>query len=759
MPSLPFLDLDRETKRQSGGYMPFNKTEALRRAKEHVSKREITAAIAIHRMIAQADPYDLTTINALGELYVGAGRTKEAIDDFTRIADGYLNSGSGMKAAYLLRKALDLDPSNAPALIKLGEIYLREGMIEKAHDEFIRAGALLASIGQFTGALQANHRALTAKPGSPEAKAAIAALQADSTAYETGFEGKQPETGTRGLRSFSEPDSVQASLPNSSNERSPADEESLIQQLSKAEMLVGYGEVDRAISFLKEVVSQSPDNLDVHGKLKDIYLRNEMIKEAALECLELARIHEARGESGRASEYTMRAGRLGQSTGHLINHPPLQAPAEVVNLANPAVVLRFGETQQETSEPKLPAEPASSEQEPRISATLSPETGDPQQIRCEDEQELAVGSPIVLPSQEAPKRIALEAEPQALGVSPIASPPAEVSSPRQLETGPKPKQPLHPHAPVADRAAANLKLRVGEIPLATTRLSEPGLKPAKTPASSNSLAVPSALGLLGEPSTARFTGAPRWLPAASMALVGTVVLTLGAIKGVSMYGAQLDQQYEELALSSSAVTQPAPPGLASREDLQPSAEREAAIDLPPVQLVTTSGPATEQSMASSEPPSGKIEPGNSSLISEQPRVNKPTVASPPMVAVTDQRGGESFVPRGLPTGAPQTLAPVPSPPPSAPIPQRAIPIIKGEAIKQAQPDYPAIARSARQEGTVPVEVGINENGDVISARAISGPVLLRAAAESAARRWKFKPSTRDGKPLPSVTTISFRFKL
>ena len=135
--------------------MPFNKTEALRRAEEHLSKREITAAIAIHRMIAQADPYDLTTINALGELYVSVGRTKEAIDDFTRIADGYLDSGSGIKAAYLLRKALDLDPSNAPALIKLGEIYLREGMIEKAHDEFIRAGALLASEGQLTGALQA----------------------------------------------------------------------------------------------------------------------------------------------------------------------------------------------------------------------------------------------------------------------------------------------------------------------------------------------------------------------------------------------------------------------------------------------------------------------------------------------------------------------------------------------------------------------------------------------------------------------------
>ncbi len=448
--------------------MPFNKTEALRRAEEHVSKREITAAIAIHRMIAQADPYDLTTINALGELYVSAGRTKEAIDDFTRIADGYLNSGSGIKAAYLLRKALDLDPSNAPALIKLGEIYLREGMIEKAHDEFIRAGALLASDGQFTGALQANHRALTAKPGSPQAKAAIAALQADSTASQTGFVGKQPETGTRALTSSPELDSEPARRPVGSKERSTADEESLIQQLSKAEMLVGYGEVDRAISFLKEVVSQSPDNLDVHGKLKDIYLRNEMIKEAALECLELARIHEARGESARASEYTMRAGRLGLSSAHLVNHPPPQALADVARLANPtAPPDGSSETQPETPEPKLPAEPSSREQAPRVSATLSPGTFDAQQIHSDAEPELAFDSPINLPWQ-APPPVRLEAEPQALGGSPIVSPSPEAAIPLHLGIGPKPKPSVHPHKPVADRASANLMMRVSETPSVTT---------------------------------------------------------------------------------------------------------------------------------------------------------------------------------------------------------------------------------------------------------------------------------------------------
>lgn len=743
--------------------MPFNKTEALRRAEEHVSKREITAAIAIHRMIAQADPYDLTTINTLGELYVSAGRTKEAIEDFTRIADVYLNTGSGIKAAYLLRKALDLDPSNAQALVKLAEIYLREGMIDKAHDEFIRAGALLASEGQFTGALQANHRALTAKPASPQARAAIAALQADSTASEMGLAGKQAEPGTRGLTSSSDLDSGPARWVVGSMERSTADEESLIHQLSKAEMLVGYGDVDRAITLLEEVVGHSPDNLDVHGKLKDIYLRNEMIREAALECLELARIHEARGESARANEYTMRAGRLGQSSGHLINHPPSQALDESARLANPTIMppSKSSETQPETAEAKIPAEPASRERAPIVSATLSPSPVELQQIRCEPEPEpeLARASPIISASPEAPKAVRLEVEPEAVGGWPIVSPSPEAPNP--LHRGAEPETKVHPYKPVADRAPANLMLRVSETPLAITRLSDHKVEPATTRPRSNSLEAPSVLGLVRAANTSPFTKGPRRLSVAAMALVGTIALTLGAVKGFSMYGDQLDRQFEELALSSSAATNFLPPGLPSSEDLQPNAEREAVkIDSPPVQIVTPSGPATEQPIGSNRPPSAELETKAApALISEPPRMNKPTAASPPLVAVTDQRGGESVVPRGLPTGAPQTSAPAPSPPPSAPTPQRAIPIIKGEAIRQAQPDYPALARSTRQEGTVPVEISINENGDVISARAISGPALLRGPAESAARRWKFKPSTRDGKPLPTVTTINFRFKL
>jgi len=91
----------------------------------------------------------------------------------------------------------------------------------------------------------------------------------------------------------------------------------VVQEISKAERLVAYGQVNQAISMLRSILRDQADSIDVHVKLKDIYLRTGMMIEAATECCELERIHGARGESDRARDYAIRAGRLTQ----LIEHP------------------------------------------------------------------------------------------------------------------------------------------------------------------------------------------------------------------------------------------------------------------------------------------------------------------------------------------------------------------------------------------------------------------------------------------------------
>ncbi|MGH9764901.1 MAG: tetratricopeptide repeat protein, partial [Blastocatellia bacterium] len=88
------------------------------------------------------------------------------------------------------------------------------------------------------------------------------------------------------------------------------DDAFIIRQVSEAEILVGHGQTEHALMMLKEILTHAPDNIQVHLKLKDIYLRTDSIEQAASECLELSRIFDGRGESTKASDYLAEAQQL-----------------------------------------------------------------------------------------------------------------------------------------------------------------------------------------------------------------------------------------------------------------------------------------------------------------------------------------------------------------------------------------------------------------------------------------------------------------
>jgi TonB family protein len=81
------------------------------------------------------------------------------------------------------------------------------------------------------------------------------------------------------------------------------------------------------------------------------------------------------------------------------------------------------------------------------------------------------------------------------------------------------------------------------------------------------------------------------------------------------------------------------------------------------------------------------------------------------------------------------------------------------ATNRVEAVYSQPALMARAVGTVFVEVTIDESGSVTSARALSGPPLLREAAVGAAQGWTFQPTTMQGKPVKVVGTLTFTFNL
>ena len=85
--------------------------------------------------------------------------------------------------------------------------------------------------------------------------------------------------------------------------------------------------------------------------------------------------------------------------------------------------------------------------------------------------------------------------------------------------------------------------------------------------------------------------------------------------------------------------------------------------------------------------------------------------------------------------------------------------INGQATSLPQPKYPAAARAVRASGIVNVEVVIDEEGNVVSTKAISGHPLLKQAAENAAKGAKFEPTKLKEKPVKVTGVIVYNFAL
>jgi TonB family protein len=84
-------------------------------------------------------------------------------------------------------------------------------------------------------------------------------------------------------------------------------------------------------------------------------------------------------------------------------------------------------------------------------------------------------------------------------------------------------------------------------------------------------------------------------------------------------------------------------------------------------------------------------------------------------------------------------------------------LLETKATRRVMAEYPVYARTARISGAVVVEVVVDTNGNVIHARAVSGPSELRDPAVEAARKWKFTQVLLDGKPVEGIATITFTF--
>ena len=107
------------------------------------------------------------------------------------------------------------------------------------------------------------------------------------------------------------------------------------------------------------------------------------------------------------------------------------------------------------------------------------------------------------------------------------------------------------------------------------------------------------------------------------------------------------------------------------------------------------------------------------------------------------------------TAPPPAMEPKVSKP--APARTKSMGVVNGMATDLPRPAYSAIAKAANARGVVTVQVLIDEDGKVISARAVSGHPLLQRESVQAAYRARFTPTLLSKQPVKVSGVITYNF--
>ena len=159
------------------------------------------------------------------------------------------------------------------------------------------------------------------------------------------------------------------------------------------------------------------------------------------------------------------------------------------------------------------------------------------------------------------------------------------------------------------------------------------------------------------------------------------------------------------------------------------------------------------------------------IVSSTPSKNLPLPDSGPVVVSGIDRdparpGGS----QGTSSGGQQIITPrqvtiiddpppVPEPTPAAPKVVKVSRVLNSEALILPRPPYPPIAKQIRLQGTVVIQVLIDESGKVLSAKAISGHPILVGDSQRAAMQARFSPTTVNGQPVKVSGVITYNFVL
>jgi TonB family protein len=235
-----------------------------------------------------------------------------------------------------------------------------------------------------------------------------------------------------------------------------------------------------------------------------------------------------------------------------------------------------------------------------------------------------------------------------------------------------------------------------------------------------------------------------------------ILFVVTGVISIYAYDARLEEQTLEITLISPQdfAPQPDPGPVAS----QPDRPRDTSNDRNAIPeradaMLSVNHPEHPPETIGTTPNRNLPLPEHGAVLITGRDYNPGSAGGPP----SPSSGGRAIVPS-------RQVIPVddqPPPPPEPPKPPKVVSkgVITGLATYLPKPLYTEIAKRARAQGSVSVQVLIDESGRVVSAKALSGSPFLTVEAQKAAMQAHFAPTLLSNQPVKVSGIITYNFVL
>lgn len=218
------------------------------------------------KILSEISPVDQKSLyvrssRLLADIYFAEEKFELAWESYEIVLEYILDRGEYEEAAGIIESFADHMPLESSE--KLVEIYRKMGDYDRLFNKLIFLGDIYSEKGEKQEAHNYYSEALKIRPDDPDISSRIQTLES-----EMGI--KEPP-------------------------KEEVVEKTTEDKIADADIFLRYGLIDEALDVLEKLKVEEPENMEVHRKLKKIYLERNDKEAAVTECLIMARIYEREG--------------------------------------------------------------------------------------------------------------------------------------------------------------------------------------------------------------------------------------------------------------------------------------------------------------------------------------------------------------------------------------------------------------------------------------------------------------------------------